>query len=251
MQKVYIYMIGLILMTLSCNSLNEDLPTRYGELSVMLGDPDIEVLTKVPESLSPEDPAAASYTISIYDSSNQFVRCTTYNHFGNQVLPLGTYYVTAENCTESESESGRGQMRLFGKSENVTLSLENMIQTVGVNCSVQNAKLTVSFDAMAAEHIDDLKVELYRTSPERTLTVSETDGETAVWFNPSEVTYAISGTYRGKSVSFNGSVNLSAKSNVKIAVKINADKGELFIPDVQYDTIDTENNVSGEFNPYV
>ncbi len=249
------YMIGLLFMTVSCNSINEDLPGQYGELSVALGQPDVEVVTKA-ATLSKDDPAAAGYMISIYSEGDALqYGPVSYTSFESQILAFGNYYVTAENCTEEQAQAGNGKMRLHGKSENVTLSLENIFQTATVNCTVSNALVTVAFSSDLYNgdvcRFDDLKVVLTNDATTvREVTVNASKSDTEVWFNPCNLHYVISGSYNGKSVSAEGDLELSAKSNFKIAVNVNKDKGEIFVPEVTFGTV-TENTNENPFNPYV
>ncbi len=140
-------------------------------------------------------------------------------------------------------------MRLYGRSTDAEVSSENLIQSVSVECTVQNAKFTVAFSEIAVNKIDDLQV--FLTKDSRSITVSKADGETECWFNPGTVDYTITGSYNNNVLSKSGYVTLEAKSNVKLQVKVNLDKGELLTPDVNFqDFIDAENNLSGGFNPY-
>ncbi len=262
MKKLLICAASLVLLAASCNSLRENSPAQYGEISVVLGEPDVEVIAKSAQTLLPTDPSASEYMIRIYDQDNQFRQGQKYSEFECQPLALGSYYVTAENCSADEAEAGNGKMRIYGKSDPVVISADILNPTATVSCYVQNAKVTVAFDAglydaSGACHFDDLKVELSRETPARTLTVSESDGETDTWFNPGTVKYQISGTYNGKAVSKGGELTLEARNHFRIVVKVNMEKGEIFVPEVTDvtfsgpgETEDGEHNVSGDFNPY-
>ncbi len=245
------YAFFLSLLSVSCTSPTEDVHVLYGQLSVSLAQPEVQVVTRAAETLPVDDATAKDYVVSLYNAVGELKHSDTYDKFGNQKLPFGTYYVTAQNCTEAEAEEGNGRMRLYGRSADVELTQENLIQEVSIECDVQNAKFTVAFSEEAANNLDDLQVVLSRTSPARTITVSKADGETECWFNPGEVVYTITGSFRGKQLTKTGNVTLDVKSNVKLQVKINLEKGELFAPDVTFqNTIDNESDVPSGFNPY-
>ena len=249
---------ALIFMAVACTH-KVDEPLRYGELGVALsGEPSVEVLSKAPQTLDPESDDAAAYMVRIFDSADQQKYEAAYSAFQTQTLPLGTYYVTAENCSEAQAEEGYGKMRLYGRSADVTLAPEALVQTATVNCTVANAKVSVQFDESVEGRFTGLQVALsggtVRTAPV-VIAQTETDVVTETWFNPSELTYTISGTFTAgginKSVEISKTVDLQAKSNIKLVVKVNLENGQL-VPNVTFDTqIDDPKEVSGEFNPYM
>lgn len=242
------------LSVVACNQ-KTDQPLQYGELSVALsGEPVVEVISKSVQTLDPESAEASDYMVRIFDSSNALQYEAAYNVFESQKLPLGTYYVIAENCTEAEAEADYGRMRLYGRSEDITLSATSLSQTAEVACTVANAKVTVVYDSSVSGRFNGLKVEI--TSGERTLTVNETATgvETVTWFNPAELTYTISGTFdpdgMNKSVNITKSITVQAKSNIKLVVKVNLENGQL-VPNITFDTtIDDPTSEDAEFNPY-
>ncbi len=260
MKKNFLCVIGLACMAVACNSVVEE-PVQYGEISVSLGEPEVEVITKAGESLNKDSDLAKSYTVSIFDKEVDEAKYTaSYYDFATQKLPLGTYYVTAENCTEADAEAakeGYGQMRLFGQSPDIMLSVDNISQTATVNCEIVNAKVSVEFaDAITTENFENLQVVLSRTAPSRTVTVPYASSTTEVWFDAgSAVSYSITGTFKSgtytKPVSLSGNFTLAAKNHVRIAVSVNLDNGQLTAPEITYDTVlndpSTEDNV---FNPY-
>lgn len=248
---------ALALMAVACTQKAEE-PLQYGELSVALSDePSVEVLSKAPEALLPTDKEASSYMVRIYDSAHALKYESVYSAFEAQKLPLGTYYVTAENCTEADAEAGNGKMRLYGRSSDVILIADALFQTATVGCTVANAKVSVQFDQSVQGRFADLKVSLdggtARTAP---LVISETETGvvTETWFNPSELTYTISGTFTAsgmnKAVNISNTISLEARNNVLLLVKVNLENGQL-MPSVTVDTqIDDLTEIPEEFNPY-
>lgn len=245
------------LMSVACVA-EHDEPLRYGELSVSLsGEPEVEVLTRTPVALDPTATEAAGYMVRIYNSSDVELYRSSYADFEAQRLPLGTYYVTAENCTVDEAEEGNGKMRLYGRSNDVSLSLETLVQTAEVNCTVANAKVSVKFDESVKDRFSGLKVTLAGgTTSGRILTIYETASDviTETWFNPSELTYSILGTFNAgglqKDVNISETIELQSRNNIRLVVKVNVDNGQL-TPVLKVDTqIDDPKEVSGEFNPY-
>lgn len=253
--------LAIAFMAVACTS-KVDEPLQYGRLSVALsGEPSVEVVTKA-EALDKTSEDAKDYTVSIYDKSaaSEPKYSATYFDFATQTLPLGTYYVTAENCTESEAESaesGKGKKRIAGQSADVTLAADALTGTATVNCTVTNALVSVKFDASVDGRFSDLKVTLVGGTTSKTVTVAQTatDVVTGNWFNPQTLTYTISGTFIGsgmnKPVSLSKSIELVAKNNIQLLVKVNLENG-LLTPAVTVDTsIDDPTVENGEFNPYL
>lgn len=250
---------AMTIMAVACTQ-KADEPLQYGELSVALsGEPTVEVVTKAPQTLEQTAPEAASYVVRIFDSSDDSKKYEeTYAEFETQRLPLGTYYVTAENCTETQAEEGNGKMRLYGLSEEVTIAPETLTPTATVNCVVTNAKVSVQFDESVAGRFSGLQVTLAGgTTPDRSLTIAQTEAGviTETWFNPSSLTYTISGTFTGsgmnKPVEIVKTITLEAKNNIKLLVRVNLENGQLS-PSIKVDTdIDNLQETTEEFNPYM
>lgn len=248
---------ALALMAVACAQKAEE-PLMYGELSVALsGEPSVEVVSKAPEALLPTDEEASAYMVRIYDSADALKYESVYSAFEAQKLPLGTYYVTAENCTEADAETGNGKMRLYGCSSDVNLTADALFQTATVGCTVSNAKVSVQFDQSVKGRFADLNVSLdggtARTAP-LVIPETETGVVTETWFNPSELTYTISGTFTAggmnKDVNISKTISLKARNNVLLLVKVNLENGQL-MPSLTVDTqIDDLKEIPEEFNPY-
>lgn len=258
MKKFILSLVSLAAMVSACNTVMIEQPDQCGELSVSLFDePGVEVVTKAPEALSPTDDEASKYTVRIFNASDEKLYEATYKAFETQTLALGSYYVTAENCSEAAAETGNGTMRLFGKSDNVTLSADALTGTATVNCTVTNAKVSVKFDESVKDKFSGLQVTLSGgTTRTKAITVAQTatDVVTETWFNPSALTYTISGTFTGsgmsKDVSISDDIELKAKNNILLVVKVNLENGQL-VPAVTIDTeLDNLVEEDATFNPY-
>ncbi len=257
MKKNFLCLIALAGIAVACNSVVDE-PLRYGEISVAVGEPEVEVITKA-ETLDKDSDEAAGYVVRVYDAENvQQGSDATYRDFQPVKLPLGTYYVTAENCAADADELGNGQMRLFGRSSDIVLSVENISQTATVDCEVVNAKVSVSFaESVNADNFEDLQVVLTRETPARTVTVPFAAAVTEVWFDAgSDVNYSITGTFKSgtysKPVNMSGSFTLAAKDHVRIAVSVNLDNGQLIAPTITYDdSLNDPTTEENEFNPYL
>ncbi len=250
MKNIFLCAIGLACMAVACNSVEEPtVPVQYGEIFVSLGEPDVEVVTKAAQ---PDD--TDNYVVRVFDLEDQQQGAdAVYKDFLPMKLPLGDYYVTAENCTETEAEENNGRMRLAGRSETITLSADNLSRTATVNCEVVNARVAVVFDGTVNGKFSDLKVTVTGENG-RTVTFNETATavETESWFNPQTVNYVISGTFTqlGKAIEVKGSRTLAAKNNIKLLVKLNTSSGQL-MPEITISKdIDSPVEVPGEFNPY-
>ena len=257
MKRCFSGVMATLFLAVACQTEMLDQSMGYGTLDVTLsGDSSIDVVVKSQQLTASE---AAAYNLSIFDGNGvQKYGPVEYSSFEAQILPMGTYYVTAESCTESEAESGKGNMRLAGKSADITLSPSAISQTARVECSVTNARVSVAFDESISGMFTDLKVVFSGgTTPGRKVTVAETSAgvKTEVWFNPSSLTYTISGTFKpsGKVLTLNGaSRTLTAKDNISLLVKLNLENGEISAsPEIVVDVdMKQEVPIEEEFNPY-
>ena len=251
MRKIVYSFIAACLLTASCAK-EADAPLKYGTLSITLaGDPSFDVTTKAPVKLEQSSEEAAGYTVRIYNDENVKKYEAPYSKFVPQTLRLGTYYVTAENCTEKEAEEGNGMMRLYGRSQNVTLSATKPEDAAEISCTVSNAKVAVVYDDSVAGLFDGLTTVLSKTG--RTVEVPEAASGTEIWFNPSEITYTISGIFNatGNKVSLSAPLSLEAKDNIKLMVKVNLSSGQIQVPTIQVDAeIAKPEEIEEEFNPY-
>lgn len=251
---------ALLMMTVACTQ-KEEQPQQYGELSIRLANAvDVQVDTKVEGS-----PDVSGYMVYITGGTDYAGYSSLYSAFEPQRLPLGDYTVSAENMNAGAAEAGKGKMRIAG-SVDVELTAANLAPEVTVQCSVVNSLVTVEFDSASVnpEQFDNLKVEVTGGDSERTFTVlagGEASGElqsvgnTELWFNPSTVSYKISGTFKqtGKEVDISGSKTLVAKNHMKILVSVNLENGQISNDlTINVDsTIDSNiQTEDAEFNPY-
>ena len=205
----------------------------------------VEAVTKAPATAE----ELANYKVKVI-GQNQTHYDGLYSEFQPLKLPLATYTVSAENCNSTDAENGNGCKRLFGSTE-VTISESNLNPTAEFTCSVANALVTVEFDKSATDHISGLKVDLKGGTSGRT--VSVTTSGTEVWFNPSTVSWAITGNIASinKAVDIKGSKDLVAKNHLKIVVSVNLENGQISAkPSITLDTNLSEAKQNEEFNPY-
>lgn len=256
----------LALMAVACNSEKIDAPVRYGEISVSLGTPDVEVVTRTPETLDPNSAEAAGYTVRIFDTeSSSAVYTAAYDQFEAQALELGTYYVTAENYDPDGAEAandGLGDMRLAGRSADIVLSSAGQKETATINCTVKNAKVSVVYDSSVEGRFSDLKVVLEGgTTPDRSIEIAEqpVGKEIETWFNPCDnLVYTITGIYDPngirKPVQVTNSqepMTLDAQDHIQLRIQLNLEHGQILVPEITFDTaISDPELVDGEFNPY-
>lgn len=251
---------ALALMAIACST-KVDEPLQYGEISIRLENAvDVQVDTKAEGA-----PDVSGYMVYITGGTDYAGYSSLYSAFEPQRLPLGDYIVSAENMNAEAAEAGKGDMRIAG-SVDVELTAANLAPEVIVQCSVVNSLVTVEFDSASVnpEQFDNLKVEVTGGDSGRTFTVlagGEASGElqsvgnTELWFNPSTVSYSISGTFRqtGKVVDITGSKELAAKNHMKILVSVNLENGQISNDlTINVDsTIDSNiQTEDAEFNPY-
>lgn len=245
MKKVII-MTALTVLAASCQRLEMSKPLQYGSLSV---DMDAEVKVEAVTKAAADD--LNNYTVTVAGNAEGLPKSCLYSAFQPLTLPLGTYTVSAENCTSTDAETGNGCKRLYG-STNVTIDESHLTPTAKFTCSVANALVTVVFEDSATQHITDLQVDL--TGGDSNRTVSVTESNTKVWFNPSTVSWAITGNIASinKAVDIKGSKDLVAKNHLKIVVSVNLENGQISAaPTI---TLATDLNTAVEqnevFNPY-
>lgn len=248
MKKVII-MTALTVLAASCQRLEMSKPLQYGSLSVAMdAEVKVEAVTKAPATAE----ELANYKVKVIgqDQASTSYYDGLYSAFKPLKLPLGTYTVSAENCTSTVAETGNGCKRLFGSTE-VTISESNLNPTAEFTCSVANTLVTVVFEDSATDHIDNLKVSLKGGTSGRTVPVTTTGTE--VWFNPSTVSWAITGNIASinKAVDIKGSKDLVAKNHLKIVVSVNLENGQISAaPSITLDTNLSEAKQNEEFNPY-
>ena len=258
MKKFNLSLLAASCLFAACNTAKIEDPVQYGTLSVALADePVVEVVTKAATVLDKDSAEAEKYAVSVFsDAGVQQGSTVSFKDFAPVTLPLGTYYVTAENLSETEAEGGNGAMRLYGRSTNVELSLNSLVNTAEVNCEVVNAKVSVEFESASLGVITDLKVVLKGgTTDSRKntgLEIKESESITETWFNPSTLSYTISGKFNGKDVTpVEGTKTLAAKDNIKLLVKVNKDNGQLSVASITVDTtINQGETIEPGFNPY-
>ncbi len=251
MKKRFTYL-AIALMAVACSKARPE-TVRYGEISVALGEPEAEVVMKAAVELDKTSEEAKRYVVTVYEkSAGESMFSSTYYDFEKAVLPVGnTYYVVAETCTEAASEEGNGQMRIAGVSADVELTPEEMSREVSIACSVANGKISVLFDPSVEGRFEGLQVVLGRTSPARSLTITS---DTDTWFNPSSVSYTITGRFNAggisRDVSMTGTIDLKAKTHVKLVVKVDLSNGQMLIPSVTVDDTLESTDLPETFNPY-
>lgn len=253
MKKVFI-MTALTVLAASCQRLEMSKPLQYGSLSVAM---DAEVKVEAVTKAAATAEELANYKVKVIgqDQASTSYYDGLYSAFKPLKLPLGTYTVSAENCTstdaETETETGNGCKRLFGSTE-VTISESNLTPTAKFTCSVANTLVTVVFEDSATQHITGLKVDLTGGDSKRTVSVNASNTE--VWFNPSTVSWKITGkiTSINKAVDIKGSKDLVAKNHLKIVVSVNLENGQISAePKINLDTVlDEPEQKDAVFNPY-
>lgn len=210
--KRFLYLATIAALAAGCRTLDIQEPT--GTISVNL---EPEVIVK---SCAWDD--TDNYTVSVTSGTavSGLPYQAAYKDFEPLSLPMGTYTVSAWNCTEEESVTGYGLKRLYG-STNATLSLENPDQEVALECVLVNSLVSVIFDSSVTGVFDGLKVDI--TSGTRTVSISESGKVKEAWFNPAEeISWTISGTVKenGKIVSQSNNMRLEARKNLKINVHL-------------------------------
>lgn len=234
----------------SCQRIEMSKPLQYGSLSVAM---DAEVKVEAVTKAAATAEELANYNVKVIgqDEASTSHYDGLYKDFQPLTLPLGTYTVSAENCTSTVAETGNGCKRMYG-SKDVTISETNLTPTAEFTCYVANALVTVVFDKSATDHISDLKVSLTGGTSGRTVDVTTSDTE--VWFNPSTVSWAITGniTSINKDVHLTGSKDLAAKNHLKIIVSVNLKNGQISAsPTITLNTdMNSAEEKNEEFNPY-
>lgn len=269
MKRCVSYLMALFMLASCAERSLGDRPGLYGRIDVTLM-AEQDVARKSPVELTPEQ--SALYMIGICNSDGTpavfnsipelEIPVVSYTDFilrGPVEVALGkSYYVTAFSCTEEVAENGNGCARYAGRSDVFTLNASNISENAKVVCEQTNALVTVVFDRTVAGRFSNLKVEMSSDANQsRTVVVSESDGNTGVYFNPAQMTYRISGTYKHTEsigttpVSLEGSRALAAKDNVRLLVKLNMGNGLALVPSVSVmEDFQTDASEEGIIDPY-
>ena len=212
MKKVF-HLAIIAALAAGCQTL--DIHQSMGSLSVSL-EPEVNVQVK-----ACDENDTPNYTVSVTSRSDVSgpPYQSAFKDFQPLSLPMGTYTVSAENCTAEEAISGYGHKRLMG-TKDVTLSYENPNQTVNLDCVLVNSLISIIFDPSVTGVFDGLKVTV--KSGDRSVEIKEGDAVREAWFNPADISWTISGVAKetGKTVSQEGNRTLEAKQNLKITVKV-------------------------------
>ena len=244
MKKVF-HLAIIAALAVGCRTL--DMYQAMGTLSVSL-EPEVNVQVK-----ACDENDTPNYTVSVTSLSDVsgLPYQSAFKDFKPLDLPMGTYTVSAENCTADEAVSGYGRKRLFG-TKDVTLSYEKPNQTVNLDCILVNSLISIIFDPSVAGVFNDLKVTV--KSGTRSVVIKEGDKVSEAWFNPAAISWTISGVSKatGKTVSQEDSRTLEARQNLKITVKVtNSDGMFLVKPVISIDSniLKSEEN-KNDINPY-
>lgn len=244
MKKVF-HLAIIAALAAGCQTL--DIHQSMGSLSVSL-EPEVNVEVKAcDENETPK------YIVSVTSASavSGLLYQSAFKDFKPLSLPMGTYTVSAENCTADEAVSGYGHKRLFG-TKDVKLSYENPNQTVNLDCVLVNSLISIIFDPSVTGVFDDLKVTV--KSGTRSVEIKEGDAVREAWFNPAKISWTISGVSNktGKTVSQEGNRTLEARQNLKITVKVTYSDGMISgPPDISIDSeISEVKEHKNDINPY-
>lgn len=243
---------SIVLLAVSCQRVQMLAPqTQYGSLGVSLKT-ESELVTKAESGVSL---TTSDLNLKIVENAGSAIKYEgKYTDYTPLSLPMNTSYtVSAENCTETDAETGNGQIRVYGSNEVTISSLSN---NVSFTCTVQNARVEVAFDPSVATYANnDLKVQL--TSGKRKIETAYSADPCVFWFNPTAengFSWTISGSLKDTNAAINksGSRTLVAKDNIRLNVSIKSN-GQLNIAEdaITIDTtINEEASIDGSYNPY-
>lgn len=245
MKKVF-HLAIIAALAAGCRTL--DMYQAMGSLSVSL-EPEVNVEVKACEENDKDN-----YIVSVTSASSVsgLPYQSAFKDFQPMNLPMGTYTVSAENCTADEAVSGYGHKRLFG-TKDVTLSYENPNQTVNLDCVLVNSLISIIFDPSVTGVFNDLKVTVQ--SGTRSVVIKEGDKVSEAWFNPGAISWTISGVSKatGKTVSQEGKRTLDARQNLKITVKVTYSDGLISgspVINIDSNISKLDENKKIDINPY-
>ena len=248
MKKIF-HLAIIAALAAGCQTL--DIHQSMGSLAVSL-EPEVNVEVK---ACGGND--TPNYIVSVTSASavTGLPYQSAFKDFKPLSLPMGTYTVSAENCTADEAVSGYGHKRLFG-SKDVTLNYENPNQTVNLDCVLVNSLISIIFDSSVTGVFDDLKVTVKSGTGTESRSVEIKEGDTVreAWFNPAAISWTISGVSKatGKTVSQEDGRTLDARQNLKITVKVTYSDGMISVsPVISIDSnISTSEENKNDINPY-
>ena len=245
MKKVF-HLAIIAALAAGCRTL--DMYQAMGSLSVSL-EPEVNVEVKACEENDKDN-----YIVSVTSASavSGLPYKSAFKDFKPLSLPMGTYTVSAENCTAAEAVSGYGHKRLMG-TKDVILSYENPNQTVNLDCVLVNSLISIIFDPSVTGVFNDLKVTVQ--SGTRSVVIKEGDKVSEAWFNPGAISWTISGVSKatGKTVSQEGKRTLDARQNLKITVKVTYSDGLISgspVINIDSNISKLDENKKIDINPY-
>lgn len=257
--KKYILPLLFLLLLSSCE--NEQLSdvTGYGNIRLSIKtEQEISVETRAAVEATAEQ--LANYTLTVKQGSTILLskKYSAIDLDKELSFPREeNYTVAAENCTETEAESANnnwGQARIAGISDPFTIYI-GQTTDVTLACTMQNAKVSVTFDTekLTEAQITDYALTIYEPSKERTCKFNETTANKYAYFNidsDPQLTYRLTGKHGNTDIDVQtATLNIAAGQYYKLNVTV-APTGTLEL------TVTIDNSVTDQpatnkpVNPY-
>ena len=210
-----------------------------GTLSLILeNSPVVDVMTKAEGTAVSVD----DFDVSVCSEETKF--SYVYKDMPAVItVPVGLYYVSAENLTEAESLTTLdiwGQIRYAGKTESKEVTAGQNPTKFSLTCKMTNTALSVIFDESIAKHFTGYSLTAYTTDTRKLVYNAEnTAGEKPAvgYFSPdSALNYEFAGTFDGKPVTVTGSRTLVPASHLHLTFKMSTQNGVVLRPDIIVDT---------------
>ncbi len=236
--KKILFAIISVLAVVSCQ---EQLIVRQanGTLSVQVeNSPIVEVVTKAGETVPVDD-------FNVYVSSESATFSYVYKNMPPVVtVPVGTYVVSADNITETQSVTLPdmwGQVRYYGESAAKEVKAAASPVHFSLMCTMANTAVSVVFGENIDKHFDNYTVTAYTVDTRKLIfDAQNTVGETpAVGYFPAQTLYyEFAGNFMEEETPMvvRGSKTLRAATHLHMTFRISEQNGEVGRPTIEVDT---------------
>lgn len=254
MQKSAILILCPLLLASACNEVVME-PQKYGSIALSLSS---DVGVEVRSAAEPaESVALDDFIIDISGETFLGVAFSDRHIYGSIPetgieIPFGTYVIEAQNCDSDIAESANGGLgcaRYAGSSDQLGIFSYEPV-AAEINCTMQNAKVSFTFDGSFLEDFTDESVLLICGGREFEFDSVEAASSVIYCNVPAggaSLTYTVSGYIGGNKLNYTHTAAMAPAKWTKIVVKSN--HNGLVGPDISVDGSLDDDKFSEIINP--
>lgn len=251
MFKTARYIIPVLLVLVGCNKMVME-SQQMGSIALALSsDLEVDLATKTDDSKAVDCDAFTVLISGTTVPGTAYTKSYLYGAMDDGVrIPLGTYSIKAQNCTEDEAHtlnSGLGSVRYYGETSQPIKVESTVSETpVSLTCHMVNGKISVTLDESFTQDFSNPVITI--TLGDRT--VNPSSGVPA-YFNVdadgSDVTYSVRGTIAGKELTYTKSIDLPPAKWAQITIRSN--HNGTIGPDINVDDNMSDNTFTEIIDP--